>query len=208
VAQCVAHSKRTGEPCRQRAIAGATVCRVHGGATPQVRRAAARRLLAAEAAATLGTDVPPIGDAGLEFGALLGRAKALEQALWRSLDEGLVNTARLDMYRESLRDLGRFLVEAQRLGLLERQVRVGEAATRVISDALIRILDELRERMRERFALAVALSLPAAAWADDLVLDVSADMVEAIFTEDMPAIADEVLGALPAVVLEVGDVKR
>ncbi|BCW62469.1 HGGxSTG domain-containing protein [Arthrobacter sp. StoSoilB22] len=47
--QCVAKAKGTGERCRRPPIAGATVCRVHGGAAPAVKMAAARR--AQEAAA-------------------------------------------------------------------------------------------------------------------------------------------------------------
>lgn len=36
--------RRDGVPCQAYAIAGSTVCRVHGGSAPQVRAAAARRL--------------------------------------------------------------------------------------------------------------------------------------------------------------------
>ena len=42
--KCHAHSSRTGKPCQRYPIAGATVCRVHGGAARQVKAAAARRL--------------------------------------------------------------------------------------------------------------------------------------------------------------------
>jgi terminase small subunit-like protein len=41
---CTARSSRTGEPCRKRAIMGATVCRTHGGASPQVKAKAAQRV--------------------------------------------------------------------------------------------------------------------------------------------------------------------
>ncbi len=44
--QCSAQSYRNQKQCNRRAIAGATVCWVHGGAAPQVRAAAHRRLLA------------------------------------------------------------------------------------------------------------------------------------------------------------------
>ena len=39
--RCSAH-RRDGEPCGARAVPGATVCRVHGGAAPQVKRNADR----------------------------------------------------------------------------------------------------------------------------------------------------------------------
>jgi hypothetical protein len=42
-ARCVAH-KKSGERCRRLAIKGATVCRVHGGASGHVRKAARVRL--------------------------------------------------------------------------------------------------------------------------------------------------------------------
>lgn len=45
MAQCRATSKASGKRCRRRAVAGATVCWVHGGAAPQVREAARRRIL-------------------------------------------------------------------------------------------------------------------------------------------------------------------
>ena len=38
-----AHSARTGEPCRAHPVHEATVCYWHGGASPQVKKAAARR---------------------------------------------------------------------------------------------------------------------------------------------------------------------
>lgn len=44
--RCTARRK-SGEPCRNHAIKGSNVCRMHGGAAPQVRRAAEVRLLMA-----------------------------------------------------------------------------------------------------------------------------------------------------------------
>lgn len=42
--KCTAHSARTGHPCNKWAIAGAVVCRTHGGAAPQVKAKAEQRL--------------------------------------------------------------------------------------------------------------------------------------------------------------------
>ena len=44
--RCIAHARTTGKRCARSAIAGATVCRMHGGAAPQVKAAAEARLLA------------------------------------------------------------------------------------------------------------------------------------------------------------------
>jgi hypothetical protein len=46
MAKCTATSKSTGKRCQQPAIAGGRVCRVHGGAAPQVKQKAAERLAA------------------------------------------------------------------------------------------------------------------------------------------------------------------
>lgn len=42
--RCHAKSKQSGERCGKRSVPGASVCRTHGGAAPQVQRAAAMRL--------------------------------------------------------------------------------------------------------------------------------------------------------------------
>lgn len=57
--KCTAR-KSNGEPCKNWAVKGATVCRNHGGSAPQVRAAAARRReqeAAQKAVATLGLPV-------------------------------------------------------------------------------------------------------------------------------------------------------
>lgn len=46
VPQCSARSKRSQVQCRRYAIAGGTVCIMHGGSAPQVKQAARERLLA------------------------------------------------------------------------------------------------------------------------------------------------------------------
>lgn len=43
--QCHAKAKSSGQQCTREAVPGATVCRHHGGAAPQVQRKAALRLL-------------------------------------------------------------------------------------------------------------------------------------------------------------------
>lgn len=43
---CSAHGRTTKNPCKQPAIHGGTVCRYHGGAAPQVKFSALKRLQA------------------------------------------------------------------------------------------------------------------------------------------------------------------
>lgn len=47
--RCTAHSSRHGRPCRAWAMRGSTVCVAHGGRAPQVRDAADRRVMIAQA---------------------------------------------------------------------------------------------------------------------------------------------------------------
>lgn len=42
--KCTAKSKRTGQPCNNRAMTGLTVCRMHGGAAKQARAAGLARV--------------------------------------------------------------------------------------------------------------------------------------------------------------------
>ncbi len=52
VTQCTA-TNRKGNQCGKPAIKGGNVCRIHGGAAPQVKKAAARRVLEALVAPAL-----------------------------------------------------------------------------------------------------------------------------------------------------------
>jgi len=42
--RCKAHSSQTGQRCKKAAMLGQTVCRTHGGASPQAKNAARERL--------------------------------------------------------------------------------------------------------------------------------------------------------------------
>jgi hypothetical protein len=53
---CKAKSKSTGKQCARAPIAGGEVCRVHGGAAPQVKRKAAERVLLDQAIVAFGLD--------------------------------------------------------------------------------------------------------------------------------------------------------
>lgn len=59
--RCTATSKQTGERCRNAATAGATVCRFHGGRSPQVQAAARRRLALAQAEVDLEAERAKLG---------------------------------------------------------------------------------------------------------------------------------------------------
>ena len=69
-------TRRDGEQCTAFAMRASSVCRMHGGASPQARTAAARRLAEAEATAALAALVPatvePVADPFGELSRLAG----------------------------------------------------------------------------------------------------------------------------------------
>ncbi|WIB33924.1 HGGxSTG domain-containing protein [Curtobacterium sp. MCSS17_005] len=73
--RCTAR-RRNGEPCRNWAMLGTNVCRMHGGAAPQVRRRAQQRILEAsdKAAARL---VELMQDAKVPYAVQLAAARDL-----------------------------------------------------------------------------------------------------------------------------------
>ena len=76
--KCQAHTT-AGNPCKNPAIRGATVCRSHGGSAPQVKAAAQRRLL--EAVDPLIAELIRIGLSGK---AEQVRVSAIKEALERA----------------------------------------------------------------------------------------------------------------------------
>lgn len=57
--QCTAH-RRNGDPCGSHAVKGGTVCRMHGGSSPQAKAKAAERVTAAKAAKTMRLFAAPV----------------------------------------------------------------------------------------------------------------------------------------------------
>lgn len=83
---------RAGARCTQWAVRGATVCRMHGGGSPKVKRAAARRVAAAAAEATVqrtvaGRGPMTIGDVYRELLATGATVTAWRDLLTERLDD-------------------------------------------------------------------------------------------------------------------------
>lgn len=142
--RCTAKSSRTGQRCRQRPMAGGTVCRTHGGSAPQVRAAAERRLLAravtAEAGALLAHEgLVQVDDPVLAIAHIAREAIALKDALGarvnalgeriRSTDDkgGEQLRSEVSLYERALDRTVKFLEVLARLGFEERVTRLREA---------------------------------------------------------------------------------
>lgn len=189
--QCAGHVQRArggreaGHRCHQSARRGGTVCGAHGGAAPQVRAAAARRVAEARALAVYERYAPngqhPV-DVWAELAALVAevrrftdftgsRVAALTAGDWRP-DEPRA-AAEVALYERALDRAGRLLTAAAALHLddVERERaaeelwahrRVAEVATAAI-EAILRRLGHPDPRRDEHVAAVVAEEFARAA---------------------------------------------
>ncbi len=164
--RCTAKSTRSGERCRNRPMAGATVCSTHGGLAPQVRAAAQRRLLAAAVK----------GDAAavLAHEGLTGITDPVEQLS--------LLAAEIRAFLDSLGQRVNALDSVRYQGGQGEQLRAELQLFERAQDRLIRVLDALakldlegkRQAARERYAAEIVgllqsvledLALSQAQWA-------------------------------------------
>lgn len=153
--RCTAKSKRTGSRCKRAPVVGGRVCAVHGGAAPQVKAAAERRVAAqaleANARAVLAFEaVEPLTDPVLELAELAAEVKATVRALGQRVNAlqdpryvspmGTEQTrAELALFGQYQDRLARMLTTLGQLGLDERRVKITEAQAAV----LVQVLDRL-----------------------------------------------------------------
>jgi hypothetical protein len=141
----------SGRPCRAHPIRGGTVCVAHGGAAPQVRQAAERRLevrrVEVEAARLMGSageDRHPLEHLLLE----LYRSAAVVQVLGDELDDVAIVDDRgpsivYRLWCEERDRHARIADLALRAGVQERAVRLAEAQAQLIVGAVRAALAEL-----------------------------------------------------------------
>ncbi|MDF3290741.1 hypothetical protein [Streptomyces silvisoli] len=144
--KCTGRSSQTGEPCKNFPIKGGTVCRSHGGAAPQVKAAAAARVVRERATAVLGKlDIVPVEDAYAELQQLAGELIALKDAIRgrvealtqiRYMSESEQTRAELTVYSQLLRDCSAVLGSLARLSLDERMVRIKESQAEMVKVAI------------------------------------------------------------------------
>ncbi len=85
--KCVGH-KKDGSPCGLPPIKGATVCRVHGGNSPQVRAKAARTTLTARIQGQLVKElVEPVTDPVAYYARLAGEMWAFKELAAQQMEE-------------------------------------------------------------------------------------------------------------------------
>lgn len=160
-----------GKPCRQPKMRGQDVCRNHGGNSPQALRKAEERVMQAEAAAFAATLRDPVAGEDQDPAEIIYESIRVQYRVtayfWARVielqpdayrwgmvrekvggdDGGITYEPRADawyeLWREARRERDRLCVEALKLGLEERRVRLAEQeADRLVTaiDALVRDL--------------------------------------------------------------------
>jgi hypothetical protein len=144
---------RAGEPCRAFAVRGATVCIAHGGAAPQVRAAAARRVEAAKLSKDIGRTLEDVERSLLDAG--VGPADTLADASTRAAAMMVVASSRLEELTTEGPNGESADVVAE---LYERWVALAAKVSKLALDANI---DERRVAILDREAEAIGAVLDA-----------------------------------------------
>lgn len=184
--------RRDGEPCTNPPMKGAARCRMHGGAAPQARAAAGRRLATAEWARSFGeptADADPTAVVLDEIRWSAGhvawlRARVQETEpdalVWGTVSEidrrggqwpgvDITQAAKasqwLVLYGSERDRLVRMCEVAHRMGISERQIELAERLGQLVADLLRDVLDDLQltDDQQQTAALAVPRHLRALA---------------------------------------------
>lgn len=144
--------RSNGQPCNNPPIKGATVCRVHGGSAPQVKRKAEKRVALADWERTFGG---PADDADPTTTVLTEIAWAKGHVEWMRDRIGSGETDWLKPYGEWSDRLARMCYLAHRMGIEAQQLRMAEqmgtAMTQLLQAVLLDLDPETRPRVRESF---------------------------------------------------------
>lgn len=167
---------RSGGPCKRAPLVGGSRCRLHGGASPQARRAAQVRVVEAKAARMV-PSYEPLSDpvtALLQLAAeVVGFKDWLGGRLAELRDDQWVSRTKLGAeqisawtaaYERALDRTGRLLVDIGRLNLEERQVQISQRTGEMLAQAVMAALVTcgLSDRLDLRAAIADELRQAAA----------------------------------------------
>lgn len=136
---CKAKAKGSGIQCRRNALPGMAVCRIHGGASPNAKAGALRRLALAEAFEK--------GDRRPAWQILADALHAADtlmlDARMKLQDGEPITVAQLDRFTESLERAQRFAKMFLDAGVDERQTRIAESQATMLVGVIRAVLDEL-----------------------------------------------------------------
>lgn len=153
--RCGALVKATGESCKRWPIKGGRRCPSHGGAAPQVRAAAAERVVEQRTRKQLARmDVAPVADPLTALAEIAGQVVAFKDAIAAKVNELLEIRfedhkgseqlrSEVAVFERALDRCERFLTAMAKLNIDERMARVSETQARLVEDALAAVLGEM-----------------------------------------------------------------
>jgi len=171
---CTGHSSRTGLPCQKQPIKGSTVCRNHGGSTPQVKRAAEKRLAQQSTMQAIGkaliaenTEVTadPLQSLMRMVQTSAWAERAYAQKISADLGDDVLTTIYteggsykkahpyLELWNEERDRLAKFSKLALDAGVAEKQLKVEIAQIELMASALDASLDEAGISAEQRFTI-------------------------------------------------------
>lgn len=146
---------RSGGRCAGRPVTGAARCRMHGGSSPQARRAAQLRVAESQVQAVMAElEIAPCDDPLRALSLLAGevlvwrdvlRDRVRELSSLASADAFQVERARaiVELYERALDRCGKVLGLIARLNLDERMVKLSEAQGALIAEVISGALTDL-----------------------------------------------------------------
>ena len=169
--QCGART-RAGGSCKRAPMAGATRCRLHGGASPQALHAAHLRVVERQALAVIDREgIEPMVDPLSALQQLAGEALRLKEyvgerlaALEQLRYEGRAGEqlrSEVALFERALDRAQKFALDLAKLDIDERLVRVSEAQGEMLAQAVMAALVTcgLEDRLDLRAAIADELRL-------------------------------------------------
>jgi hypothetical protein len=165
---------RKKTPCTNSPVAGADVCRMHGGAAPQVKKKAAERIAEEQAQRALGKltevlgDVEPVANPLLELSKIAGETIRWKQVIAKRVAEleqlryqggaGEQVRAEIALFERALDRCSTVLANIVRLNIDERLATITDRQGHILAGVITSVLEQLDlgdqvDRARELIAV-------------------------------------------------------
>lgn len=154
-------TKRDGSQCGMHAMKGCTVCRMHGGMTPNVRARGLQRVEEAKAVTVLRRHhVEPITNPVAELMRVVSEVVTLKDLLAARVDDlSAAGASEVAMYARLLEQAGRLLTDVTRLGIERQLSSITERDAEMIVQVVTAALEDVGVTGQQLEAIRPALAL-------------------------------------------------